>query len=206
MGNVYINESMEMISSTEEIDKNNEYMDYINNHVNNVIKNFNLYFDQILIDENEGKPNPVLETISFMDLKDAILEKKLTIRDHDASKYDDIEFYGYRLYYHPTEEEKNRDDEYHKKVEEDFELAWKHHYENNSHHIEYWYDWNNSICKDMDLESIIEMLCDWLAMSDYFHSSTLEWWNGEDSEKERSMMTENTRSIINELLTKIIFK
>ena len=50
------------------------------------------------------------------------------------------------------------------------------------------------------------MICDWLSIGDYYKSSTLDWWNSEESEEERQNMTENTRLITEDILHNIIFK
>lgn len=48
--------------------------------------------------------------------------------------------------------------------------AMSKHYKTNKHHPEYWNDIN-----DMDEESLIEMCCDWCAMSEEYHNSPIEW-------------------------------
>ena len=68
------------------------------------------------------------------------------------------------------------------------------------HHIEYWYDFKTSTPKDMDLESIIEMICDWTSLAYYFGSSMESWWRDQkECAKERSMMTEYTIQIVNDI-------
>ena len=193
-----INESLKC---EEELEKEKEYMKYLKAHIDGVIRNFKLYFEPLALNKDEFI---ALDSISFSELVTAIKDKSFTINDHDASKYDDVEFYPYRKHWYPTATEKSLGDEYLTRVEEDYEDAWIHHYKMNDHHQKHWIDANNTLT-DMSLSAIVEMICDWLSIGDYYHSSTLDWWRSEDSEEERSYMTEKTRTITEELLQKIIY-
>ena len=193
-----INES---IKSIEELDKEKEYMKYLKAHIDGVVRNFNLYFYPIAYENQDVR----LEHVSLSELITAIKDKSFTINDHDASKYEDIEFYPYRKHWYPTSEEKGYGDEYLTRAEQEYEDAWKHHYKNNEHHQKHWIDANNQLL-DMPLSAIVEMICDWLSISDYYKSSTLDWWNSEDAEEEKSYMTEKTRIITEDILNNIIYK
>ncbi len=176
--------------------KTNEYMKYLDNHINGVITAFKKYFVPLVAKGNLYK----VANYSSDEFILAIKKTALRIDKHDLSKYNDLEFYPYRRYYYPTLKESNNTDEDQQTVEENFEKAFKHHYEHNSHHIEYWFDFANNIPKDMDLESIIEMICDWISMAYYFDSPIDSWWNDQkESEKERSMMTPNTIAAVNDI-------
>jgi hypothetical protein len=58
----------------------------------------------------------------------------------------------------------------------EFKNAQRIHYENNTHHPEYW---DKSSTPDvrgkMPLDAIQEMVCDWCAMSKVFHNSPYDW-------------------------------
>lgn len=175
--------------------KNNEYLEYLDKHISGVIKAFKQYFVPLV-----NRKDLSVGKYSNDEFVYAIKKAALTIDKHDLSKYNDMEFYPYRRYYYPTIKEKNEDEEFHGIVEDNFEKAFKHHYEHNNHHIEYWYDFQNNIAKDMDLSSIIEMICDWISMAYYFNSPFDSWWNNQkESEKERSMMTPETIGIVNDI-------
>lgn len=58
---------------------------------------------------------------------------------------------------------------YHYKSSE-FEKGWKHHYKNNKHHWNYW------IGKDMKHKYIVQMICDWKAMSKKFGGTAQEFY------------------------------
>lgn len=90
-----------------------EYVKYIENHVNNIYKAYDLINEKLH------------EDLNYDDLE---LIKR--INTHDASKWGKEEFEAYRQWFYP-----NGDDEKDKRV---FEDAWRHHYRHNDHHPEYW--------------------------------------------------------------------
>jgi hypothetical protein len=51
---------------------------------------------------------------------------------------------------------------------------------------------------------IIEMLCDWMAMSRYYNSSTLDYWNSDSAKK--LPMSEYTKSKVNEFMEAMLIK
>ena len=190
---IILNENNELDTELENNTK--QYMDYLEKHITGVIKAFDIYFKPLLTDTTIA-----VGDYSNEDFRKAIENKAKSIDKHDLSKYNDLEFYPYRRHYYPTTEEKNEDDDQQRIAEEKYEAAWKHHYEHNSHHIEYWYDWKNSIPIDMPLEDIIEMLCDWISMSYIFNNPIDKWWKEQkDCLDERSMMTPETINIVNQI-------
>lgn len=80
--------------------------------------------------------------------------------DHDNSKLDDFEAYGYAKFIPMLREVKYGSDEY-KKIIKDMDEITSHHYANNSHHPEY----HKNGISDMGLIDIIEMLVDWKVAS-----------------------------------------
>lgn len=109
---------------------------------------------------------------------------------HDDSKYSDIEFNAYRQYFYACSDETPN--------EEEFNNGWIHHYKNNDHHPEYWVDEVTGEIKDMPVECIAEMLLDWEAMSMKFGGSTYDYYM---KEKDNKPFSENTRRIVEELIT-----
>lgn len=194
-----INESLK---SEEELEKEKEYMKYLKAHIDGVKRNFDLYFSPLAFNSNIRQP--VLYHVSVSELIAAIKDKAFTIQDHDASKYDDVEFYPYRKHWYPTMTEKGLGDEYIAMAEQEYEDAVNHHYKMNEHHQKHWVDANNTLL-DMPLSAIVEMICDWLSISDYYKSSTLDWWNSDESAEEKANMTEKTRIITEDLLYNFIF-
>lgn len=134
---------------TEKIKKEQEYKNYIDEHIKNVISVI----------------HSVTLPVEYNYFDDQEIKSK--IRNHDLSKYSTDEFDGYRQWFYPTSNET--------KNKTEFDKAWKHHYENNSHHWEYWIDENGNP-KEMDIYSIIEMMCDWSAMSIKFKNKLTNWY------------------------------
>ena len=187
------------ITDHESLEKNKkqlEYVDYIVEHISNVQKAYQIFFIPLLDKEI------VSDILSEYEFKSAILNCKNSIEEHDSSKFEEEEFEAYRLKFYPTTYEHSLDDNYQRWVEESFDDAWKHHYMNNKHHPLHWVDPNTNVASDMDLESIIEMICDWEAMSMKFNSDTIDWYNKADNEK--SQMSDNTKRIVEEILFNIV--
>lgn len=163
----------------QELDKKkNEYLLYINEHRDNVS---NAYTEYIL---------PLMRSSNDCSLKDAIVQAGINIQYHDLSKYSKEEFEPYRYKFFPTELEK-QSPTYGKRCKECFDKAWEHHHQNNPHHLEHWSTLTDK--RDMPLEYIIEMLCDWSSMSMYHNSSTREWYETEAQSDEALYMTPYTR-------------
>jgi len=109
-----------------------------------------------------------------------------TIKRHDLSKYSAAEFTQYRNHFYPCADEEVD--------EKAFNLAWKHHYENNDHHWEHWLNDGGSFREDIDPEysthstvkqvndyakvyiGYIEMICDWTAMGYKFGDTALQYY------------------------------
>ena len=196
---IILNESVEdLISSDESLENNKkqeEYLEYIKEHVLNVQKAFQLHFLPLLDKQF------ISSKLSDEEIKSAIQTAAKYVLVHDASKYGDEEFDGYREKYYPTAREK-ADPDFEKISYEKSEIAWIHHYENNPHHPMYWVKENGEI-EDMTLAYIIEMLSDWFAMSMKYHSDTWEWYR-EKAVKEKAAMTDRTKEIVEEFLFEII--
>ena len=105
------------------------------------------------------------------------------IKRHDQSKYGG-EFGGYRQFFYPESENE--------KSENAFKHAWNHHQKTNDHHWEYWLligDSGKVEALKMGLPAIIEMLCDWTAMSVKFKNMPSHWF---DANKEKMVLHQDT--------------
>jgi hypothetical protein len=192
--NVVINDD----DSYERLRKEQEYLEYIKNHINNVKKAYVLYMAPLLKKDN------ICNSVSDEDIKAAIIKLADTIEMHDASKFSDDEFDAYRAKYYPTNREQN--DELYKTVMEDrYQDAWKHHYQTNAHHPEHWVDSETGIPRDMSLDAIIELLCDWESMSLRFQSDILKWYEN-DATDEKKALSPKSREIIEDLLYNVLHK
>lgn len=197
-----IRESIEEpLFNDESIEKNNrqkEYQTYIINHVNNVKKAFEEYFLKYLY-----KSNIAIDLFSDEEFKDAIEKAQEKVRVHDASKWSDEEFDGYREKYYPTANEL-ADPEFMDSAKERAEMSWEHHYKNNDHHQLYWKNEDGTFA-DMSLEAIIEMICDWRSFTiDKDPLGTIKWYESDDSEEERSNMSAKTKEITEYILYKLM--
>lgn len=139
--------------------KEDEYTEYIDNHISNVKKAFKKYVSKINDDF----------------IKTHLEELEDRINHHDESKFSDEEFEAYRANYYPISDEEKSNNE------ANFQAAWFHHYNNNPHHYQYWLDSNCKLDYDKyDSDKVklsyIEMLCDQLAMSMYFNNRADEWY------------------------------
>jgi len=148
------------------IQRENEYKEYINNHIRNVHVAWDKLketpgFKELLIDELH---------LTEHEYENMILILDHDIDQHDRSKWDREEFDAYRKEYYsitPEEKEGNKND---------IERAWRHHYTHNHHHWN-WYHENGCESK-MPMKNVFHMVVDWEAMSyNPNNSSTKEWYN-----------------------------
>lgn len=118
------------------------------------------------------------------------------IRSHDRSKYDPNEFHYYRARFFPV----TSIDYDSEKIKKGFDIAWLHHAHTNPHHPAYWALADDNTLKIFDMPDIyiIEMLCDWMAMSKYYNSSTADYWKSESAQK--LPMSDYTKSKVNEFI------
>lgn len=93
------------------------------------------------------------------------------ILHHDMSKYSVDEWEFYRRNFNPVNDEEKENNR------ADFEKAWEHHYTNNLHHWNWWALHNKQ--DKMSLNFVIEMCCDWIAMSIKFGGDALTWYKSQ---------------------------
>lgn len=162
-----------------------KYREYISNHIKAVQ---NAYYTAI---------------DAFKEIFPKVYENKAhhtqlinNLRSHDRSKFDANEFWYYAARFFPIEGSNPNS----QKVKDKFELAWLHHVHNNAHHPAHWALADDGELKILDMPDIyiIEMLCDWMAMSKYYNSTTLEYWNSESASK--LPMSDITISKINKFM------
>lgn len=157
-------------------EKDYEYYNYIIEHKRNLMKSFDLFIRaEEILNGSQGSRLTLLEIEEIQVLKDRILI-------HDLSKFSKEEFEPYRKYFFPTKEEEKEAN--HMGIsakclnESSFNLAWKHHYENNPHHPE-----NHT--EKMSKIDMVEMCLDWTAMGIKFNDSSLEYFRNKKGELEK---------------------
>lgn len=173
--------------------KCNEYIAYINEHIENVRKTYLKLF---------CNPNLHLDIEGYTDeqIHQIIEELEVIIRSHDMSKFGSEEFYAYRNRFFPTELEEMKmktDSEYADSINMSFETAWQHHYLHNDHHPKFW-----GPNKDMSLLAIFHMICDWEAMSIKFNSKTIDWYNNK-AKDEKEQFSPKTKRIVESVLEQL---
>ena len=164
-----------------------EYKKYIDDHV----KHVTIAYNNLISNEWINNPRNV-------EFKKVLKELREKIKNHDASKYSDEEFEAYRAKFYPVDRE-NQD-----YVDENFEEAMKHHYANNDHHPEHWIDENGNPT-DMPLICILELICDWEAMSKVGDSSA-DFWKKTKETRWKNIMTAKTIDTIDKLMKVLYYK
>lgn len=171
-----------MKNDTELVRKEDEYIDYINEHISNIKCAMIKYGDKLCELLN-------LDSSKLMEL----------IYDHDKSKYEMEEFIAYRMKFHPASSDNKSKEE----VEKLFNLAWLHHQNNNPHHPEYWVLIDGDKVEPLDMPNIYiaEMLLDWEAMGMKFHTNTYKYYYERGKNK---LFSDKTRATIESVIE--IFK
>ena len=154
--------------------KDEEYTNYITEHINNV--------QQVWADIE-----PLLEGEYWLDDMLYFTIQPL-IERHDESKYTPLEFNGYRQFFYP------KDGETKNKME--FQKSWCRHQNSNPHHWEYWTMLNDKLeafAIEMPFVYIIEMLCDWTAMSYKFGDTPSDFYN---KNYQKMLLSDSTKRCI----------
>ena len=158
-------------------DRSEEYYEYLDQHITGVKKAYEIF-----------KKEHILTETDFSIVEIELLDKQ--IAEHDASKYDDEEFYPYLHHFYPSEAGADNEILY--------DRAWNHHQKHNPHHWQYWIlqkDSGKQVLLDMPENYVIEMLCDWHSFSLKDPNSTAHtWWmNNQD----KMIMSEGTKDLVN---------
>lgn len=152
-------------SENIKLDKDKEYVNYIEEHLSNVQKAFNELCDK-----------------DIPEIQEYLNELHQKVKDHDNSKYSDEEFDAYRKNFYPInneEKESNKDD---------FDKAWEHHYRNNDHHWQYWTDDDTNLkpfSEQNEREirlAYLEMIIDWTAMGYKFGDTAYQYYKEHENE------------------------
>ena len=138
--------------------KTQEYLDYIKEHYENVQKAWKE------IQEKCSNMRFVWDDFVWSMIDGAV-------KIHDESKLSIEEFVPYRMKFFPTEQEKDAD-----KIGVNFDRAWLHHKEHNSHHPQKWTMREKFKTPYDDEVDCVHMVVDWTAMSYRFGSSAHEFY------------------------------
>lgn len=105
---------------------------------------------------------------------------------HDLSKFLPSEFIPYTKYFFDG-----------KKNKEEFKKAVKLHKRRNKHHLEYWHREDGS-AKKIPRKYILQMICDWRAMSNKFKNNTPRQFYEEN--KNNMVIHEQSRKDLEEII------
>ena len=157
------------------------FKSYLSNHVNMVRSNVKRLYDRGLITGELSK----------------------LIRDtHDKSKLEEPEYTPYvkRKWFEKAANKDLYDD-----MDDDIKAAIVHHVTHNSHHPEYWSNdyrgfETSDPChvNDMPEDCVVEMICDWKAMSEERGNTPRDWYN--KTKDTRWIFDDKTNMLINKWL------
>lgn len=170
---------------TGDAERKMQYNNYLKAHIGFVNKAFHDFILPVL-QEDES-----ISAQQIADIQDQIV-------NHDKCKYDDEEYYGYLQWFYPAEGEKPDRNL--------FNYAWNQHQHNAKHHWQHWIcrsDNDEDTILDMDLASVLEMLCDWSSfqfMEEFDMSGNAHDWYKDHGKK--MLLSDNTRKLVEEYLDK----
>lgn len=145
----------------EKIAKFREYLDYIEEHFDNVQKAWALINEKC---QNKG----------FRFISDDFVWNQIysEVKTHDLSKLSEEEFTQYRQFFFPCDgEEKNK---------ELFKRAWEHHKKENDHH---WQTWTEKHKENPYADAYLVMnIVDWVAMGMKFQSTAREYYEKNEND------------------------
>lgn len=126
----------------------------------------------------------------------------LRIFDHDISKYSPEEYSAYDDYFYHKE---GKDEDDIAVIDSAFDYAWLHHIHANPHHWQHWVligDDDGPKALEMPKRYVYEMIADWWSFS-WKSGNLKEIFDWYDNHKEKMVLHENTRNLVEELLNKI---
>lgn len=163
-----------MIDTTSATKETEKYQEYLKEHIENVLKVWKT-LQKFTVDEFW------MDDCTYFSI-DSI------IKNHDKSKYTDEEFEPYRQYFYPKNNKEGN--------LKWFNIAWNNHQKTNKHHWQYWVmieDEGNQVVLDMPFYYIIELLCDWTAMSIKFNNKPSQWYK---DNKDKMVLSNKTQKVI----------
>jgi len=157
------------------IERLRNYLDYLEEHLNNVQKAWQ-EVQKKCADKHFIYDDFVFWTIDSQ------------VNNHDLSKFSKEEFTQYCQHFYPLKNEKINPD--------DFENAWKHHYQINHHH---WETSEINPYSDTDIVwiiNLVHMVIDWLAMSYKFGDTPRQYY---EKHKDEIILSEPAIKFIYEI-------
>ena len=172
----------------ELVNNTRKYLDYVENHYDNVQKAFKEFTRRLSSPKGYKKYEKFVWHTKYYDAwAYAILE--CIIKNHDLSKLGKEEFTAYRDNFYPLSEESKEANK------EGFDKAWEHHKEKNAHH---WQsrvgkEFNNYMGFERDYYAI-ENAMDWIAMAYAFNENPINTYYLKN--KDKMQLSENDIYVI----------
>lgn len=151
------------MKALEQINKTREYLNYLEEHILNVQKAWNV------IKEKCKDLRFMYDDFYYFSIDEEIY-------NHDVSKLSEQEFVQYRKSFYPTSEESKYD----------ISEAWEHHKKNNPHHWENWTTIKPRWDADWEVHCV-HMVCDWMAMGYKFGDTAKMYY---ESNKDKIILPE----------------
>lgn len=177
-------------------ERKSQYDDYLAQHISGVQKSYEEIIRPWLLESTDDE-----EFGQWIKATD-IAEMDLRIQNHDSSKYEEIEYTPYLDHFYPA------NGEYSDEESPEYKKAWLHHQHNNSHHWQHWLLLNDTShvedgsdkfeALEMDMPSVVEMLCDWSSFQYYRPGSTANAWYSEHGDE--MVFNDRTREIVEKIL------
>ena len=158
---IYLAYANDPSASEEKKKKEIEYKRYVDEHRSNVEKAWSHM-------RKHKKVLDYIESIYSSNINFLLSSVNNQIHSHDMSKYSVEEWEPYRMHHYSVDEQEKIDNQ------AVYEKAWEHHYTKNLHHWNWW-AYNDQKDK-MTLNYVIEMCCDWIAMSMKFGGDAYHWY------------------------------
>lgn len=179
---VYMDIMADPAISTKQRECERAYKEYVDEHINNVKEAWqNMQINKKCM-EIIGKYIGSVVSDTFIQTMDN------NISAHDMSKYSMEEWEPYRKNFNPVDDQEKENNL------AEFEKAWDHHKKVNMHHWNWWAE--NHKEDKMPLHNVIEMCCDWIAMSKKFGGDAYNWYK-----KQTDIVLGNQqKSIVEDLL------
>lgn len=179
-----------MTEMKQVIAKTREYLDYIEEHYDNVQKAFKV------VEEKCSDMWFIMDDCRYFNLKEQV-------KWHDYSKLCIDEFVQYRRAFFKTDLEKeryNNTEDYNTKerVDKDFNEAWSHHQNGNAHH---WQSLHSNPYHPYAHEAnCAHMVIDWIAMGMKFGDTAKEYY---ENNKDEIQLPEWAENMIYEIFDRV---
>lgn len=164
------------ITTLEIVEKTQEYLNYIREHVLNVRKAWGV------LQEKCKDMRFMWDDFYFFSISDEV-------DFHDLSKLSEFEFVQYRKVFYPADNEPKFD----------MSEAWEHHKKENAHHWENWTSINWSGNPGVEIH-IVHMVLDWMAMGYKFGDTAQSYY---EKNKEKIDIPEWAEAFIYQIFERI---